>query len=178
MLAAVLRGEAAPDLLTAYDDERRPAAAFVTDQSTRRTQSLRERSTAPDPTLADPFMLATGTVQYLRGAVRHDGPPDPEPVTTFTPAGRVGTRVPHRWLPDGRSILDLAGPGWAVLTGRETGGHGFPCHAVDVDFLGADECLLLRPDHVVAWRGADPAAAWQVRRELLDARASLSHGVA
>ena len=177
MLAAVLRGEAAPDLLTAYDDERRPAAAFVTDQSTRRTQSLRERSTAPDPTLADPFMLATGTVQYLRGAVRHDGPPDPEPVTTFTPAGRVGTRVPHRWLPDGRSILDLAGPGWAVLTGRETGGHGFPCHAVDVDFLGADECLLLRPDDVVAWRGTDPAAAWQVRRELLDGRPSLSHGV-
>lgn len=167
MLAAVLHGAADPGLLAAYDAERRPAAAFVADQSTRHTQSLRERSATPDPSLAHPFTLATGTVQYLRGAVRHDGPPDPEPVTTFAPAGRVGTRVPHRWLTDDRSTLDLAGPGWAVLSGQ--GGGNQSCRP-DVDFLGEDECLLLRPDDVVAWRGTDPAEAWRVRRELLAAR--------
>ena len=74
---------------------------------------------------------------------------DPEPVTEFSPAGRVGTRIPHRWLDPGRSrsTIDLAGPGWALVTGGE------------LDFLAAGECLLLRPDHIVAWRGTGPAAA-------------------
>jgi len=170
MLAAVLHGHADPGLLAAYDAERRPTAAFVADQSTRRTPRLRDRSTAPDPTLADPFVLATGTVQYLHGAVRHDSSPDPEPVTTFAPAGRVGTRVPHRWLPYGRSTLDLAGPDWAVLTRGEAGGHEVRGH--DIDFLGENECLLLRPDDIVAWRGTDPAEAWRVRRELIGAHSS------
>jgi 2-polyprenyl-6-methoxyphenol hydroxylase-like FAD-dependent oxidoreductase len=162
MLAAVLRGGADPELLAAYDAERRPAATFVADQSTRRTQGLRERNAAPDPTLADPFVLATGGFQYLTGAVRH-GAPDPEPVTTFAPAARVGTRIPHRWLPDGRSTLDLAAPDWAVLTGSPAQAQGLRTHHVEADFLGPDECLLLRPDHVVAWRGVDPAAAACVR---------------
>jgi hypothetical protein len=80
------------------------------------------------------------------------------PVTEFAPAGRVGTRVPHRWLDPGRrrSTIDLAGPGWATLTGRP-----------DWDFLPEGDVLLLRPDHVVAWRGRDVAAASRVRAALL-----------
>ncbi|ANY07134.1 FAD-dependent monooxygenase [Pseudonocardia sp. HH130630-07] len=161
MLATVLHGEAGPALLDAHDAERRPAAVFVADQSTRRAGRVHGPDAAPDPALADPFVLAAGGTQYLAGAVRHGGRPDPEPVTTFAPAGRVGTRVPHRRLPGGRSTLDLAGPGWAVLTGDDGG----------ADFLGPRECVLLRPDGVVAWRGDDPAAAWRVRAELLAAGA-------
>jgi len=35
------------------------------------------------------------------------------------------------------------------------------------DFLPDGECLLLRPDHIVARRGTDPAAADEVRLKLL-----------
>ena len=99
-----------------------------------------------------------GGYQYPGGALAGNPADDPEPVTEFCPAGRVGTRVPHRWLDEARtrSTIDLAGPGWAVLAG-----------AAGVDFLPAGHALLLRPDHIVAWRGADPAAASGVRAALL-----------
>ena len=155
-LAAVLRGEARPELLDSYHAERRPAGWFVADQSTRRAETF-SLGTA-DPTLAHPFVLAAGGFQYTEGALVPDG--SAEPVTEFAPAGRVGTRVPHRWLDDARSrsTLDLAGPNWAVLTGDR------------VDFLGTDECLLLRPDHVVAWRGGSATEAAEVRAALLAAQ--------
>jgi putative polyketide hydroxylase len=152
-LAAVLRGEARPALLDSYHAERRPAGWFVADQSTRRAETFQLGTS--DPALAHPFVLAAGGFQYLEGALVPDG--SVEPVTDFAPAGRVGTRVPHVWLDDGRrrSTLDLAGPDWAVLAGDR------------VDFLDPDECLLLRPDHVVAWRGRSASAAADVRAELL-----------
>jgi 2-polyprenyl-6-methoxyphenol hydroxylase-like FAD-dependent oxidoreductase len=149
-IAAVLRGEASEALLDTYDVERRPAGWFVADQSARRAENF--SLTSVDPTLAHPFVLAAGGFQYTAGALVPDG--TTEPVTEFAPAGRVGTRVPHRRLADGRSTLDLAGPGWAVLS--------------DVDFLAAGERALLRPDHVVAWRGTgDPEP---VRKALLGGR--------
>lgn len=181
-LAAVLRGRAAPALLDSYHAERRAAGWFIADQSTRRTQALRDRATAPDPTLAHPYVLAVGGFQYTAGALAPDpaDTADPEPITEFSPAGRVGTRVPHRWLDDRRtrSTLDLAGPGWALLAGadvdvpdrlRTPGPHGtaLPVHRVDVDFLPREGLMLLRPDHVVAWRGTDPAAATATLTRLL-----------
>ena len=162
-LAAVLHGQARPALLASYDAERRPAAWFAAEQSGRRRPDLRA---APDPALAHPYVLAAGGFQYPAGAIAPDPaqPADPEPVTEFAPAGRVGTRIPHRWLDRARtrSTLDLAGPGWALVSG----GAG-PAQHIDVDFLAAGECLLLRPDHIVAWRGTDPGAAAQVRAALL-----------
>ena len=53
----------------------------------------------------------------------------------------------------------VPGPGWAVLTGRG-----------DLDFLPPGQCLLLRPDHIVAWRGSSPEAAEDVRAALLRGR--------
>lgn len=146
----MLAGTADPALLDTYDSERRPAGWFVADQSARRAESF--GLTEVDPTLAHPFVLAAGGFQYQEGALVPDG--SVEPVTEFAPAGRVGTRVPHRWLPDGRSTIDLAGPSWAVLS--------------DVDFLAPGERALLRPDHVVAWRGTtDPE---EVRKALVSGR--------
>jgi putative polyketide hydroxylase len=159
-LAAVLRGEAGDGLLDSYQAERRPAGWFAADESARRTADLR-RAGAPSDGLAHPYVLAAGGFQYPAGALAGDPAAEPEPVTEFSPAGRIGTRVPHRWLDRerNRSTIDLAGPGWAVLTGRD-----------DLDFLPPGQCLLLRPDHIVAWRGPSPAAAGGVRAALLQGR--------
>jgi putative polyketide hydroxylase len=176
-LAAVLRGQAGPALLDSYHAERRAAGWFVADQSARRTGSLRDIAAGPDPTLAHPFVLAAGAYQYLEGALAR-GPgdaDDPEPVTEYAPAGRVGTRVPHRWLDDARtrSTVDLAGPGWALLSGGDQPVEtpGLPSYAADLDFLPAGEHLLLRPDQIVAWRGTDPADVPGVLAALLGTRA-------
>ena len=149
-LAAVLRGEAGDGLLDSYDAERRPTAAFVADQSARRST---DPGGAVDASLAHPFVLSAESLAYPAGALVPGGGADP--VTAFAPSGRAGTRVPHRWLDDARttSTLDLAGPGWAELDG--------------VDFLDEGERVLLRPDGVIAWRGADPAGPDRHRRELL-----------
>lgn len=159
-LAAVLRGQARPSLLDSYDAERRPAGYFVADQSVRRSAAFGAAGPDPDPaSLAHPLVLALGGFQYTHGALIADGVTDPEPVTEFAPAGRVGTRVPHRWLDHTRtrSTIDAAGADWAVLEG------GGPL----ADFLPRGEYLLLRPDHVIAWRGTDPGAAADARRALL-----------
>jgi putative polyketide hydroxylase len=163
-LAAVLRGDAAPALLGSYDAERRPAGWFAADQSSRRTRDLRGLAAGPDPALAHPLVLAAGGFQYPAGALTPDPAADPEPVAEFSPAGRIGTRIPHRWLDPARtrSTIDLAGPGWALVTGGQAGPG-----RLDADFLADGECLLLRPDHVVAWRGTDAAAAAAARAALL-----------
>lgn len=159
-LAAVLRGQADPRLLDSYDAERRPAGYFAADQSARRSAALASAD-APDPAMAHPLVLALGGYQYTKGALADEGrlAADPEPVTAFAPAGRIGTRVPHRWLDEARtrSTLDAAGPDWAIVPG---GG-------ALADFLPSGEHLLLRPDHIVAWRGHGEENAAAVRDELL-----------
>ncbi len=98
-----------------------------------------------------------------------DGPrPDPQVVSCITSA-HPGARLPHAWLPDGRSVYDLLGEGLTVL--RLGAGvdpepllsaasrHNIPLTVVDLTDLpqlrpryGAD-LVLVRPDQHVAWRG-------------------------
>lgn len=166
-------GATSADLAAALaDPSRRPAIdAAVAEQATH----------------FDMLGLQLGYV-YAEGALARDGEPPPpiEDPSTFAPTAEPGARLPHGWLTDGRSTLDLVAPdGLTLLTG---GGHADWAVAVDaldgeapvrqirlsrdaaVDAawcalagLGADGALLVRPDQHVAWRSsalpADPRAA-------------------
>jgi 2,4-dichlorophenol 6-monooxygenase len=131
---------------------------------------------------------------YAQGALSRDGEP-PAPITdpsAFDPSAEVGARLPHGWLADGRSTLDLiasdamtlitvgAHDEWAAATSsapvaihhvrlEETAAVDEAWHSQCR--LGADGALLVRPDQHIAWRAdalpRSPAA------ELADALATV-----
>ena len=115
-LAAVLRGAAGAELLNSYQAERHPVGWFTADQSSIRGGDLRtmaHRSTDDTP-LADPIASILGQ-RYPSGAFIDDH--SAHTLTRLDLTGQPGTRVPHLSLSDGRSTLDLSGPGFALLTG-------------------------------------------------------------
>lgn len=107
---------------------------------------------------------------------RYDGSPvimsDGTPLPTdaanhYEQTASPGGRAPHLWLPDGRSLFDTFGLEWTLLD-FSGGGDGFARAAADLgvpltrvqdlpksahDLYGAD-LALIRPDQIVAWRGA------------------------
>ncbi len=87
-----------------------------------------------------------------------------EPARDYLPSTRPGGRLPHAWLPDGRSTLDLIDvrvPTLLVREGALPGDFDHPCVIVscpagvwDSTFgLDDDRCLIVRPDQHVAYRG-------------------------
>lgn len=90
-----------------------------------------------------------------------------------------GARLPHSWLPDGRSLYDLLGDGLTLLLlagdrepdraafAKEAAARGVPLTTVDLTGLVPRErygapMLLIRPDQHIAWRGADGTQAGDV----------------
>ncbi len=98
----------------------------------------------------------------------------------YHPSTEPGGRLPHRWLNGERSLYDLLGFEWTVLAPTDAAAEAerlaaagraagltvtvLPLGADDVGDLLADGLLLVRPDQVIAWRGADvpgnAAAVW------------------
>ena len=87
-----------------------------------------------------------------------------EPARDYVPSTRPGGRLPHAWLPDGRSTLDLVDicvPTILVREGAPPGEIGQPCVIVpcaavvwgNTFGLDGDQCLIVRPDQHVAYRG-------------------------
>lgn len=96
----------------------------------------------------------------------------------FAPSASPGARAPHLWLAEGRSLYDeVAHEGFTLLhldpaapvTGlaEAAASRGVPLRVVELSHPDANAAYgaamaLIRPDHHVAWRGAeapaDPAA--------------------
>jgi 2-polyprenyl-6-methoxyphenol hydroxylase-like FAD-dependent oxidoreductase len=170
-LAFVLKGIAKPELLSTYDPERRPAAAFTVEQAYSRyvTRAASYLGTSGMQPLADDLNVELG---YCYGS----GPAHENPRQS---KGRPGSRAPHVWLEhNGEKIstLDMFGGGFVLLAGmagnswrdaegvafRQIGRDGlldrddvFPA-AYGITGSGAS---LIRPDGFVAARFEEGVAA-------------------
>ena len=180
-LAAVLDGTAGPALLDTYEAERRPVAALALDQALRRLEDPRLHW-EQGPTAAA-ARAAAGVVnapvvhlgyRYDSAAVlgARPGLPSTEDVVLD---GSPGSRLPHAWLTENLSTLDLVGRKLTLLTGP--GGDWPRTDDFDVHVVEDDEWLrttgisdggavLVRPDHFIAWRGRPDELAGAVARVL------------
>jgi len=101
-----------------------------------------------------------------------DGTPAPvDDPRNYSPMARPGSRAPHFWLDENKSVLDLFGRGFVLLSlGRippkterfaaAAARLGVPLrtHALPHEHLLAlynKRLALIRPDGHVAWRGDD-----------------------
>jgi hypothetical protein len=191
-LAAVLQGWGGPNLLTSYDAERQPVGlrnvGIATDMYQNNesfggtaadlecddaaTEELRRRVGAELERVVGREFRTTGAQLGYRYesspiCVADGTPAPPDPMETYAPTARPGSRAPHAWLADGRSTLDLFGRGFALLRFAESvdtsGLHeaaakrSVPFSEVAIDdpavaSLYEQSLVLVRPDGHVAWR--------------------------
>ncbi|MEU7746708.1 FAD-dependent monooxygenase [Nonomuraea sp. NPDC049158] len=153
-LAHALRGEAGPELLATYHAERHPVALMTMEQALLRFN---------DPSLhwGQDMAEARKAAGAINAPVVHMGYryggaelPSTEDVTLDLD-GSPGSRLPHMWVADGVSTLDLVGSQWCVLTADPGVAADVPVHVVDGWPYGT---LLVRPDGFVAWRGEEGLA--------------------
>lgn len=106
--------------------------------------------------------------------------PPPDGPNQYIPTACPGGRPPHAWLADGRSLYDTFHVGWTLLALGRDGPDTSPFQSaakmarLDLRVVrDADPQLLtlydaplalIRPDHIVAWRGHDASQAANVLR--------------
>lgn len=192
-MTAVLNGWGGPGLMPSYDAERRPIGLRNVREASgnlRRMLSPGRNPTLLDRTdkgagtrdavgrdLADAMQREWNTLGIHLGYRYEDSPicaPDdtnapPDEVMTYTQMSRPGARAPHVWIDDGRSTLDLFGPGFALLRlGADAPDAGpivsaaarrdvpldvFHLKGAEVAAAYERSLVLVRPDGHVAWRG-------------------------
>ncbi|WP_102417249.1 FAD-dependent monooxygenase [Mycobacterium sp. 4858] len=166
-LAAVLDGTAGPALLETYHAERHPVGRFAARQSlTGPTLAVLplgdDRPQLPADEECSMFELLIGYRYHSAAIVNGQGEPDTVQLVSELRA-QPGTRVPHVWVRDGVSTLDLLGPGFTVLTGDERWCAAAASVSVAAQRVYSDEwaaatglgpsgALLVRPDDFVGWR--------------------------
>ena len=204
--AAVLHGWGGPNLLHSYEMERQPIARRNTAYARGFADSL--GLFIPPPELEDdsPAGEAARSVagdhfsRHARSEFnipgitfggRYDGSPiivsdgsmpPPDSANTYEPTGCPGGRTPHLWLEDGRSLYDVLGIDFTLLSLGPRPPDAAPFHAAAAamnmpllkvtlpgaearDLYGAD-LALIRPDQIVAWRGNDSSEAAAVLRRV------------
>ena len=170
-LALVTSGVAGPGLLDTYSAERQPIAALTVEQAYAR-YALRVDPSLPRDDLMPPLddaAIELGAI-YRSSAVHDGGTPARQLDDPHARTWTVGARVPHLPLgADGSSTLDAAGPGFALLTGEDhelwqraadevEDALGVAIAVTPVDPAGVTGAALVRPDGVIAWKPAKPAA--------------------
>jgi 2-polyprenyl-6-methoxyphenol hydroxylase-like FAD-dependent oxidoreductase len=176
-LAAVLSGWAGPGLLRSYDTERRSQAARTIAESAAHLRlAPRDLAGSPEDILrykkSEFHSLGLVLGYHYAGSPivsTEDDPRPPESVEHYEPSGRPGARLPHAWLPDGRSLYDALGPEHTLLRVdpaadpgpfvRAAATMGMPLAVVDLPPTVPTEpygapLLLVRPDQHIAWRGS------------------------
>ncbi|WP_163569349.1 FAD-dependent monooxygenase [Fodinicola feengrottensis] len=108
-LAAVVNGDATERLLDTYEQERRPIARQVIDIS---SDNARARGGYQ---IDDQLLLSAVYGSFAAGC---DDPTGLD-AAGYRPCALPGRRLPHMELADGRSTLDLVGPGFALLCNQE-----------------------------------------------------------
>jgi 2-polyprenyl-6-methoxyphenol hydroxylase-like FAD-dependent oxidoreductase len=171
-LAASLQGWASPALLDSYQSERLPVAQLTLRQAvansrlmqsaaaTRRSQLLSGDSSADvELPWSQQYFDQLGLVL----GVAYGSPT--EPGTTYRPTPLPGHRMPHRWLPDGRSTLDAVGEWFTVFTPDPAAWRQpapWPVRVVEIApepwELGPQDALLVRPDGYIAARLTTPGS--------------------
>ena len=169
-LAAVLQGWGGPGLLESYEAERRPVQDRVVTAASENMRTLSGDLVADDLEADTPAgdaarRLAHQRIQDAKSAEFHalDLVLDVGVAGSPVVADGAGDRLPHAWLPDGRSLYDVLGAGFTLLAPPGFAGASLvdACARRSVPLAvtplpAGDEALLVRPDQHVAWRGAHP----------------------
>jgi len=173
-LALVVQGKAGPELLSSYEAERRPAAAFTVEQAYTRyvLRSAQYLGTSGTQKQESDLNIELGYCYRSEAVISEcECPPHENPRDS---KGRPGTRAPHLEVEVGGSkisTLDLFGRNFVVLTGdqgqvwRERTESAARELEMQLDFhlIDGDEfptaygitsagAVLVRPDGFVAWR--------------------------
>jgi putative polyketide hydroxylase len=190
-LAAVIKGQAGPDLLATYEPERRAASRLAVEQAflnyverlnpERASQVTMEKIAYEIPIFG--YLYHSAAVLTEDNALYED---------PLYPTGRPGSRAPHMGLSrDGKplSSLDLFGRNFVLLAGTEGStwceaafavaqqigialdAYRVGAEVVDVDGRFASAygvspagVTLVRPDGFIAWRARE--GSWQPKRDL------------
>ena len=207
-MAAVLQGWGGDALLDAYEQERRPVHRRVIDAALSNFSTLALHQGISPTFEADDdegaalrektgAALAERRLQEFRSlgvmlgytydaspiTAHEEGAPqavDPS-MRTYVPSARPGARAPHGWLADGRSLYDVFGEGFTLLTFGAVESSELERAKMDAESLSIPlkivrvndariaelyerHLALIRPDQHVAWRGDSwPGAAILIR---------------
>ncbi len=176
-LAAVLQGWGGPRLLESYEAERRPVQDRVIRAAHENMRTLSTDLVADDLDTDSPAgqaarRAAHQRIQETKSAEFHaldlvlDVDHRDSPV--FADGPGAGQRLPHAWLPDGRSVYDALGPGLTLLTrpGDDATAlqdlctrRGVPLTVaalLDDDLMRRYRAaaVLVRPDQHIVWSGS------------------------
>lgn len=184
-LAAVLSGRGPASLLDSYDAERRPVAQLNADQSMANAGDVIAVLTlspeAPQDVVDQTIAKSWDAFNSLGLQLGFSYGPDPAPrtVSSFTPTGRPGDRMPHAWIGTGdrrRSALDLLDERRYTLLAEDVRPWNKAASDAGVALVGLDSvdiprdwvelvgitersALLVRPDGHIAAVLSSPASA-------------------
>jgi hypothetical protein len=191
-LAAMVQGWGRDGLLDSYEIERRPVGLRNINQAYTGHADNRDRPSSPDimkdtpegaqararmkeqilasqPAMVLTDGIALGYRYDQSPIVAPDGtPPTPDTISLYVPTARPGSRAPHAWIAEGRSMVDLFGGGFVLLRLGDSAPSGdaieaafrrreVPLEVVPIADpaiaqLYERKLVLVRPDGHVAWR--------------------------